>query len=42
MCIEALGLENVSTYIASGNVLFETGERDAAKLDRKIERAVEH
>jgi uncharacterized protein (DUF1697 family) len=39
--IEALGLENVSTYIASGNVLFESGERGAAKLERKIERAVE-
>jgi uncharacterized protein (DUF1697 family) len=40
-CIEELGFENVSTYIASGNVLFESGERDAAKLQRKIERAIE-
>jgi uncharacterized protein (DUF1697 family) len=40
-CIEALGLDDVSTYIASGNVLFESSERDAAKLERKIERAVE-
>jgi uncharacterized protein (DUF1697 family) len=38
--MEAIGLDNVSTYIASGNVLFETGERDAAKLERKIERAI--
>jgi uncharacterized protein (DUF1697 family) len=40
-CIEALGFDDVSTYIASGNVLFESGERDAAKLERKIERAIE-
>jgi uncharacterized protein (DUF1697 family) len=40
-CVGALGFENVSTYIASGNVLFESPERDAAKLERKIERAVE-
>jgi uncharacterized protein (DUF1697 family) len=40
-CMEALGLDNVSTYIASGNVLFESGERDGAKLERKIERAIE-
>jgi uncharacterized protein (DUF1697 family) len=40
-CIEGLGLDNVSTYIASGNVLFETGKRDAAKLETSIERAIE-
>jgi uncharacterized protein (DUF1697 family) len=40
-CIEALGFDDVSTYIASGNVLFESGERDAAKLERKIERGIE-
>jgi uncharacterized protein (DUF1697 family) len=40
-CIEELGFESVSTYIASGNVLFESAERDAAKLERKIERAAE-
>jgi uncharacterized protein (DUF1697 family) len=40
-CIEELGLENVSTYIASGNVLFESRARDAAKLESTIERAVE-
>ena len=38
-CVEALGLDDVSTYIASGNVLFESGERDAAKLETTIERA---
>jgi uncharacterized protein (DUF1697 family) len=40
-CIEELGLDDVSTYIASGNLLFESRERDAAKLERKIERAIE-
>lgn len=40
-CIETLGFDDVSTYIASGNVLFESGARDAAKLETKIERAVE-
>ena len=41
-CVEELGLENVSTYIASGNVLFDSRARDAAKLERTIERAIEH
>ncbi len=40
-CLETAGLENVSTYIASGNVLFESSERSTAKLETKIERAVE-
>ena len=40
-CIEELGLDDVSTYIASGNVLFESDERDAAKLEKKIERALD-
>ena len=40
-CLEAAGLENVSTYIASGNVLFETRGRDAADLEAAIERAIE-
>ena len=40
-CAEGLGLDSVSTYIASGNLLFESGERDAAKLETKIERAIE-
>ena len=40
-CIEELGFDDVSTYIASGNVLFESSERDAAKLEQKIERAIE-
>jgi uncharacterized protein (DUF1697 family) len=40
-CIEELGYDNVSTFIASGNVLFETPERNAAKLESAIERALE-
>ncbi len=39
-CFEGLGFESVSTYIASGNVLFESDD-DAGKLDGKIERALE-
>ena len=39
--MEELGFDDVSTFIASGNVLFASGERDAAKLERKIERAIE-
>ena len=39
--VEELGLDDVSTYIASGNVLFETKRRDAVKLERDIERAIE-
>jgi uncharacterized protein (DUF1697 family) len=40
-CIEELGYDEVSTFIASGNVLFETAERNAAKLESAIERALE-
>ena len=40
-CVEALGHEDVSTFIASGNVLFGTAERDAAKLETELERALE-
>jgi uncharacterized protein (DUF1697 family) len=37
---EDLGLTNVSTFIASGNVIFETDETDSAKLEQRIERAL--
>ena len=40
-CAEELGLDAVSTFIASGNLLFESSERSAARLETKIERAVE-
>jgi len=36
-CLEEGGFENVATYIASGNVLFESGERSAARLTQRIE-----
>ncbi|HKX43200.1 MAG TPA: DUF1697 domain-containing protein [Burkholderiaceae bacterium] len=34
---ESLGLANVSTFIASGNVLFETRARQLGALERKVE-----
>jgi len=38
---EALGFANVSTFIASGNVIFESGEKKTAVLEEKIEKALE-
>jgi uncharacterized protein (DUF1697 family) len=40
-CFEALGFENVLTYINSGNVIFETKEKDEGKIIKKIETAIE-
>ena len=40
-CFEQLGFADVSTYIASGNVLFESGGDDAAGLATTIEAAIE-
>lgn len=37
--LEGLGLSNVSTYIASGNVMFES-DRPADEIARQIERAL--
>ena len=37
---EALGFASVETFIASGNVIFETKARDAAALEEKIEEAL--
>jgi uncharacterized protein (DUF1697 family) len=34
---EALGFSRVETFIASGNVIFESKSRNAAALERKIE-----
>lgn len=34
---ESLGFSNVETFIASGNVIFETSAKDTAKLEKKIE-----
>jgi len=33
---EELGLKNVETFIASGNVIFESGSKNAAALEKKI------
>ena len=38
---EALGFENVSTFIASGNVIFESPSKKADALEKKIEKALE-
>ena len=35
---EAMGFANVSTYINSGNIIFESKESDARKLEKKIEQ----
>ena len=37
----ALGFQNVKTYINSGNVLFEASKTDDKKLAAKIEQAIE-
>ena len=37
---ESLGLRDVETFIASGNVIFETKAADAAALEARIERAL--
>jgi uncharacterized protein (DUF1697 family) len=34
--LESLGLENVQTYIQSGNAVFQVNEREAAALPEKI------
>ena len=35
---EAIGLTNVETFIASGNVIFDSRSKDALALERKIEK----
>ena len=39
-CLEASKLQNVATYIQSGNVLFETAEADHAKLVKRLENTL--
>jgi len=39
-CLEASKLENVATYIASGNVLFDSRETNTTKLATALERAL--
>ncbi len=41
LCFEKAGLKNVSTYINSGNVIFETGQTDVVELVRICEAAIE-
>ena len=38
---ESFGLENVETFIQSGNVIFESKESSASVLEEKIERQME-
>ena len=38
---EALELENIQTYVQSGNVVFESEEQDAEKLRKSIEAQIE-
>ena len=38
---ESLGLKSVETFIASGNVIFQSPAKDAAKLEKKIEQTLQ-
>ncbi|MCB2200365.1 DUF1697 domain-containing protein [bacterium] len=38
---EGMGFSDVATYIASGNVIFSSGIKDAAKLEATIEKGLE-
>lgn len=38
---ESLGFKNVRTYIQSGNVIFESDQKDALKLQKIIEKKIE-
>jgi uncharacterized protein (DUF1697 family) len=40
MVFESLGLKNVATVIASGNVVFDSSSKDTAALEAKIEKAL--
>ncbi len=37
---ESLGLDRVETYIASGNVVFETADQEAKTLEQRIEKTL--
>jgi len=39
-CVGDLGFEDVGTYIASGNLLFRSSERKAARLESQLETAI--
>ena len=36
--LEGLGLDDVKTLLASGNAVFDAGEKDAATLEARLER----
>jgi uncharacterized protein (DUF1697 family) len=38
---EQLGLSDVATFIASGNVVFKSGTSDVGKLEKRVARALE-
>lgn len=38
---ESLGLKDLETYVQSGNVVFETSERNLASLRKRLEDAIE-
>ena len=38
---ESFGLENVQTYIQTGNVIFDAAETSASRLEEQIERQLE-
>jgi uncharacterized protein (DUF1697 family) len=38
--LTSLGFENVTSYINSGNLVFETGARDDAKIAKQIHEAI--
>jgi uncharacterized protein (DUF1697 family) len=40
-CVTEVGHAHVSTYIASGNVIFDAPRRGAASLEAELERAIE-
>ena len=40
-CVEDVGHADVSTYIASGNVIFDAPRRSAASLEEELEHAIE-
>ncbi len=41
-CIEGCGCTKVKTFIQSGNVIFESSEKNLEKLSQKIETALSH
>ena len=38
--LEQQGLEDVATYIQSGNIIFSSGERDKLLLEKKVEETI--